>query len=38
VVLAVDVSGDEANVRVDLLYWVRRTQEVRTTTFERGAS
>jgi hypothetical protein len=37
-VQALEVSSEEASLRVDLQYLVRRTLEVRTATFERGAS
>ncbi len=37
-VRSLKVSSEEATLRVDLQYVVRRTQEVRRGTFERGGS
>jgi phage baseplate assembly protein W len=37
-VQALEVSSEEATLRVALQYVVRHTQEVRTATFERGVS
>jgi phage baseplate assembly protein W len=37
-VQTLEVTSEDATVRVDLKYLVRRTQETRTATFERSAS
>jgi uncharacterized protein len=37
-VQALEVTSEDATVRVDLQYLVRRTQERRTATFERSTS
>ncbi len=36
VVQALEVTSEEATLRVDLTYLVQRTQDVRTATFERS--
>ncbi len=37
-VQALEVTSEEASLRVELKYMVRRTQETRTDTFVRGAT